>query len=82
MKGKSFTLNLFIEVFKFNQLTNGEIEMEQMIILDTMLQRAKNNTSDLQMEVLVSLINNITDDSFSLSDLSSACENALCEWDI
>jgi len=56
--------------------------MEQMIILQTMLDNAKNRTIDLQMECLVSLINEITDDSFTLRNLSDACEVALNEWDI
>jgi len=34
------------------------------------------------MECLISLINEITDDSFTLRDLSDACDGALSEWDI
>jgi hypothetical protein len=54
--------------------------MEQMIILQTMLDKAKKY--NLEMECLVSLINEITDKSLSLQQLSNACEHALCEWDI
>lgn len=54
--------------------------MEQMTILQTMLDKAKEH--NLEMECLVSLINEITDESFSLRQLTNACEHALCEWDI
>ena len=54
--------------------------MEQLIILQTMLDKAKEH--NLEMECLVALITEITDKSFSLRHLSNACEVALCEWDI
>lgn len=54
--------------------------MEQMIILQTMLDKAK--VHNLEMECLVLLINKITDNKLSLRELSDNCEQALCEWDI
>jgi len=54
--------------------------MEQMIILQTMLDKAKEY--GLEVECLITLIDEITDKSFTLRDLSDACEHALCEWDI
>jgi hypothetical protein len=49
--------------------------MEQLIILQNMLDRAKKY--NLEMECLVSLINNIADDKL---DLAQECEHTLCEW--
>ena len=52
--------------------------MEQAIILQAMLDKAKEH--NLEMECLISLINDligVTDE-----ELQQACENALCSWDI
>jgi len=54
--------------------------MEQMIILQTMLDKAKEH--NLEMECIISLINEITGNSFSLRQLSNACDVALSEWDL
>ena len=54
--------------------------MEQAIIIQTMLDKAK--AHNMEMECLLSLVNEITDKSFTLRDLSNACEHALCEWEI
>ncbi len=56
--------------------------MEQMIILQTMLDRANYGKHNLGMECLVSVINKVTDNKLTLVELADACEHALCEWDI
>lgn len=56
--------------------------MEQMIIIQTMLDRAKSEDYDLGMECLVSMINDITGNKLTLRQLSDACDSALANWDI
>ena len=51
--------------------------MEQAEIIQDMLDTAKG--SGLEIEVLISLINNISDDDL---DLAQECDHALLEWDI
>lgn len=51
--------------------------MEQAEIIQDMLETAK--VHNLEIEVLISLINNIADDDL---DLAQECEHALLEWDI
>ncbi len=54
--------------------------MEQAEIIQGMLNSAKHH--DLEMECIISLINNLTDGKLSDDDLSLACEEALLDWDI
>jgi hypothetical protein len=56
--------------------------MEQMIIIQTMLDRANTGDYDLGMECVVSLINEITDNKLTLSQLADACAVAMNEWDV
>lgn len=52
--------------------------MDKFVILQAMLDKA--GDYDLKMEVLVSLINDIS--NLSGDQLQDACERALIEWDI
>jgi len=54
--------------------------MEQAEIIQAMLDDAKKHS--LEMECLISLINNVTDGKLSDEDLSQACQEALLDWDI
>jgi len=53
--------------------------MEHLETLQNMLNKASSGSVNLEIEVLISLINNIADDDL---DLAKECENALNEWDI
>ena len=54
--------------------------MEQAEILQAMLDDAK--VHSLEIECLLSLVNNITNGKLTDEDLSQACEEALLDWDI